>query len=63
MNNPSFITTCEENEDGDLALEIPDELLEAMGWQEGTFLDISIVGDRLVLREVVRTDDITEETA
>jgi len=52
MNNPSFITTCEEDEDGNLAFEIPEELLEAMGWKEGTTLDIGVLPGTIVLREV-----------
>jgi hypothetical protein len=59
-NSPSFITTCSEDEDGNLILDFPDELLEAMGWAEGTMLDLSVLGDRLVLREVERSD--LEET-
>ena len=55
--SPSFITTCEEDEDGNLILNFPDELLDAMGWKEGTNLDISIIGERLVLREVVSIDN------
>jgi hypothetical protein len=52
MNNPSFITTCEEDEDGNLAFEIPEELLEAMGWGEKTVLDISVLPGTIILREV-----------
>jgi hypothetical protein len=59
--SPSFITTCEEDEEGNLILNFPDELLEAMGWREGTALDISVIGERIVLREVKRSDH--EETA
>ncbi len=55
LDSPSFITTCSEDEDGNLLLEFPDELLQAMGWSEGTVLDISVVGDRIVLREVERS--------
>jgi len=54
---PKFITTCDEDEDGNLILTFPEELLEALGWTEGTTLDFDILGDRLVIREVVRTDD------
>ena len=54
--SPKFVTTCEEDEEGNLILPFPEELLEAMGWEEGTTLDIDIIGDRLVLREVVRSD-------
>jgi antitoxin component of MazEF toxin-antitoxin module len=53
---PKFVTTCEETEDGDLAILFPEELLEALGWSEGTTLDFDLVGDRLVIREVERSD-------
>ena len=53
---PKFVTTCEEDEDGNLALNFPEELLEAMGWGDGTVLDFDVVGDRLIIREVVAVD-------
>ena len=56
---PKFITHCEEDEDGNLVLNFPEELLDAMGWKEGTFLDIDVLGDRLIIREVV-ADDLAE---
>jgi hypothetical protein len=52
LDKPSFITECSEDEEGNLILNFPDELLEAMGWGEGTILDISAIGDRIVLQEV-----------
>lgn len=61
IDSPSFITECSEDEDGNLLFEIPDELLEALGWKEETVLDISVIGERLILREVARTDDTLEE--
>jgi bifunctional DNA-binding transcriptional regulator/antitoxin component of YhaV-PrlF toxin-antitoxin module len=54
---PNFITQCEEDEDGNLILNFPDELLEAMGWGEGTVLDIDVVGNGIVLRAVELSDD------
>ena len=54
--SPSFVTTCSEDEDGNLLFEIPDELLEAMGWSEGTELSIEALPGTIVLREVVRKD-------
>jgi len=54
--NPKFITECSEDEDGSLIFNFPDELLEALGWKEGTILDISVLGDRLIIREVVSDD-------
>ena len=53
---PKFITTCEEDEDGNLILPFPEELLEAMGWSGGTVLDLDVIGGRLVIREVIQTD-------
>ena len=52
LDKPSFITECSEDEEGNLIINFPDELLEAMEWGEGTVLDISAIGDRIVLREV-----------
>jgi bifunctional DNA-binding transcriptional regulator/antitoxin component of YhaV-PrlF toxin-antitoxin module len=54
--SPNFITQCEEDEDGNLILNFPDELLEAMGWGEGTVLDIDVVGNGIVLRAVELSD-------
>lgn len=59
--HPKFITECSEDEDGNLIINFPDELLEALDWGEGTTLDIDIVGDRLILREVVKSPDSNEE--
>ena len=56
FDRPSFITECSEDEEGNLVINFPDELLEAMGWSEGTVLDISVVGERIVLTEVKRSD-------
>jgi hypothetical protein len=56
LDSPSFITECSEDEEGNLVINFPDELLEAMGWGEDTVLDISVVGERIVLTEVKRSD-------
>ena len=53
---PSFITTCSEDEDGNVVLDIPEELLEALGWGEGTNLDISALPGTILLREVQPAD-------
>jgi hypothetical protein len=49
---PSFITTCSEDEDGNVVLDIPEALLETLGWGEGTLLDISTLANSIVLRKV-----------
>ena len=53
---PSFVTTCTEDEEGNVILDIPEELLEAMGWGEGTLLDIEALPNTIVLREVKPAD-------
>jgi hypothetical protein len=56
-DTPSFVTTCTEDEEGNVILDIPEELLEAMGWGEGTILDISALPGRLILHEVPPESD------
>jgi hypothetical protein len=59
---PKFITTCEEDEDGNLILPFPEELLEALGWSEGTTLDFDLIGDRLIVREVIQSANTDEKS-
>jgi len=47
----SYVTTCTEDENGDLVLDIPDELLDAMGWKEGTELSVEAFAGSIILRE------------
>jgi AbrB family looped-hinge helix DNA binding protein len=44
MNNEyiHYQSTIEEDENGDLILTIPPQILDAMGWKEGDSLDISL---------------------
>ena len=57
--SPSYVTTCTEDEEGNVILEFPEELLDAMGWGEGTLLDIGTIGDRITIREI-KSDDPDE---
>ena len=52
LDQPQFITQCETDDEGNLILSFPEALLEAMGWKEGTTLDISALPGTIVLREV-----------
>jgi bifunctional DNA-binding transcriptional regulator/antitoxin component of YhaV-PrlF toxin-antitoxin module len=54
---PSFVTTCTEDDDGNVILDIPEELLETLGWGEGTLLDISTLANSIVLRKVKSTPE------
>ena len=51
-NSPSFVIHCEEDGDGNLIIPFPEELLEALGWTDGTNLDIQVLPGCLSLREV-----------
>jgi len=50
----SYVTTCAEDEDGSIILDIPDVLLEQMGWKEGTELSIEAFAGTIILREALR---------
>jgi len=40
-----------ENEDGELLLEFPPDLLDQMGWDENTVLEWIVEDDHVILRE------------
>ena len=52
----SYVTTCTEDEDGSLILDIPDELLDAMGWSEGTELCVEAFAGSIILRECAQPE-------
>jgi antitoxin component of MazEF toxin-antitoxin module len=50
----SYTSTCSEDEDGSIIFDIPEELLDAMGWKEGTELTVEAFAGAIILREAVR---------
>jgi antitoxin component of MazEF toxin-antitoxin module len=50
----SYITTCTEDEDGSVILDIPETLLDQLGWKEGTELSVEAFAGAIILREAVR---------
>jgi antitoxin component of MazEF toxin-antitoxin module len=52
QSSSPLYSTCEEDENGNLVFEIPEELLQVMDWKEGTTLDIEVLPGTIVLREV-----------
>lgn len=61
--NPTIYTTkCDTDENGNLVLEFPDELLDAMGWKEGTELEFDLLPDTLIIREI-RQDNTTKTSS
>jgi len=56
LETASYITSCTEDEEGNLVLEFPDGLLEMVGWQEGDTLDIQTLADSIILRRISSED-------
>jgi len=50
---PLDTLTLDENNEGDLFLEIPDELLDTLGWEDGTEVEWTVVGDSIRISKVV----------
>ena len=51
MTGDRYIGNVVEDEDGELLLEFPIELLNQMGWDEGTMLEWMIEEENIVLKE------------
>jgi len=47
-----YIIEVQENNSGDLFIELPDELIDELGWQEGNILNWDLKGDGIVLSKV-----------
>jgi hypothetical protein len=58
MTTPSTLE-LQETDDGELFFEIPDELLENLGWGEGTVLDWTVVGDSIRISKI--PDELSEQ--
>jgi hypothetical protein len=54
MNNKTYSTTIEDAGDGsgDSVLTFPPEILEEMGWKEGTLLNVEEKDGNLYITEV-----------
>ena len=45
----SYILEIQENEDGELYIELPDEVIEELGWKEGDILSWDLKGEGVIL--------------
>lgn len=54
----TYVETVEENQEGELILPIPVELLSQMGWDESTILEWVVTEDKVYLKE----SDATSKT-
>jgi bifunctional DNA-binding transcriptional regulator/antitoxin component of YhaV-PrlF toxin-antitoxin module len=48
----SYILEVEEDENGELYITFPDEVIEELGWQEGDILNWDVKGEGIVLSKV-----------
>jgi bifunctional DNA-binding transcriptional regulator/antitoxin component of YhaV-PrlF toxin-antitoxin module len=48
----SYILEVQEDSNGDCFLELPDELIESLGWQEGDLLDWDVRSNGIILSKV-----------
>jgi len=51
-NAQQFNRNSGEHEDVDLFLELPDDILETVGWTQGDTLNVEVIGNRIVLTRV-----------
>jgi bifunctional DNA-binding transcriptional regulator/antitoxin component of YhaV-PrlF toxin-antitoxin module len=51
-NNSKYYSQVEVDENGDLVLPLPDELLEELGWTTDTVIDFESHDDYFTLRKV-----------
>lgn len=57
QSSSPLYNTCEEDENGDLLVQIPETILEKMGWGENTQLEISHSDGNILLREIKEPGD------
>jgi hypothetical protein len=48
----SYIIEVQEDQDGELFIEFPDEIIEELGWQEGDILSWNLKGEGIVLSKL-----------
>tara|TARA_E500000318_G_C3519602_1_gene195787 strand:+ start:468 stop:647 length:180 start_codon:yes stop_codon:yes gene_type:complete len=46
----SYFVELQEDDNGDLILPLPEEVIETLGWKENTLLTWDIKGDGIVLQ-------------
>jgi bifunctional DNA-binding transcriptional regulator/antitoxin component of YhaV-PrlF toxin-antitoxin module len=44
-----YIIEIQEDQDGELFIEFPEEIIEELGWQEGDILSWNLKGEGIVL--------------
>ena len=45
----SYIIEIQEDQDGELFIQFPEEIIEELGWQEGDILSWNLKGEGIIL--------------
>lgn len=48
----SYILEVQEDDDGELFIVFPEEIIEELGWQEGDILNWNVKGEGIILSKV-----------
>ena len=48
----SYFVELQEDQNGDLILPIPEEVIETLDWEDGTLLTWNIKGDGIILQSL-----------
>jgi hypothetical protein len=48
----SYFVELQEDDNGDLILPVPEEVIETLGWQDSTLLTWDIKGDGIILQSL-----------
>jgi bifunctional DNA-binding transcriptional regulator/antitoxin component of YhaV-PrlF toxin-antitoxin module len=59
-NYSSNTIICEEDEEGNLVIPFPDELLDALGWGEGDELEVQVLADSIRFAKIAAREVTTE---
>jgi bifunctional DNA-binding transcriptional regulator/antitoxin component of YhaV-PrlF toxin-antitoxin module len=52
LEHSGILTKLETDENGDIVLPFPDEILDSLDWKEGDTLNVDIFAGRLVFKRV-----------
>ena len=51
-NNDNLTTKLSSDDNGDLVLDFPEEILQAVGWSDGDTLGIEVFAGRIIFRKI-----------
>lgn len=58
MNNKSYrAKVIEIKENGDAIVELPDELIQELGWAVGDVLDFEVKDDTIIIRNLTKENN------